>query len=128
MIGVPKPREVYALDDYLVSDAAGLELRAYLERRPDALVLIERAAWAWLLDQTIEPVEGSMFWLGRVRSWPFRFLERWSSSHFGTAPLDEQVRKRHRWARTVGAHVLAHYSPAAEFGNWIVLSRPVEGE
>lgn len=124
MIGAPKPRGVYANDDYLVSDEIGLGLRRFLEDHPAALVVIDRPAWDYLQDSTAAPSYRSMFWIGRERSPAVRFLERWSSSHFGTATVDERVRKRDRWARTVGTHLVAHYAPMAEFGNWLVLARP----
>lgn len=123
MIGAPKPRGVYANDDYLVSDEIGLGLRRFLEDHPATLVVIDRPAWDYLQDSTAAPSYRSMFWIGRERSLPVRFLERWSSSHFGTATVDERVRKRDRWARTVGTHLLGHYAPLAEFGNWLVLAR-----
>ncbi len=123
VVGVAKPRGVYPTDDYLVADEEGVALREFLERHPTALVVVDTTAWKHLLDSTFTPAYASMFWFGRVRSLPVRFLERWSSSHFGTAVIDERVRKRDRWARTVGGYVRAHFAPAETFGEWIVLAR-----
>jgi len=123
VVGVAKPRGVYPTDDYLVADEEGVALREFLEQHPTALVVVDTTAWAHLLDSTFTPTYASMFWFGRVRSLPVRFLEWWSSSHFGTAVIGERVRKRDRWARTVGGYVRAHYAPAQTFGEWIVLAR-----
>lgn len=123
VVGVAKPRGVYPTDDYLVTDEEGLALRRFLARDPTALVVVDTTAWKHLLDSTHTPAYASMFWFGRVRSLPVRFLERWSSSHFGTAVVEERIRKRDRWARTVGGYLREHYAPAEAFGEWIVLAR-----
>ncbi len=123
VVGVAKPIGVYAIDDYLASDAAGDSIRAFLEARPKALVVIHQTSWDYLLDPASAAPYGSMFWFGPTRGRLARFLERWSSSHFGTSVVEERVLKRNRWARTVGEFVKASYAPAATFGVWIVLAR-----
>jgi hypothetical protein len=122
-IGVPKARGIYANDDYLVSDEVGLALRELLNEWPDALVVIDAEAWEFLLDPSVQPEDSSMFWILGQRSIPVRFLEYWSSTHFGSSILDEGARKRDRWARTVGSLLRVEYSPIGEFGTWLVLER-----
>ncbi|MGH7464476.1 MAG: hypothetical protein ACREK1_04815, partial [Longimicrobiales bacterium] len=122
-IGVAKPQGIYATDDYLVSDDAGLELRGFLAEHPDALVVIERSTWQALTGSERAPAYTSMFWFGGRRSPAVRFLEHWSSSHYGSAVIEEQERKRDRWARTVGTYVLEHYAPVGDFDDVLVLGR-----
>lgn len=122
-IGVPKPRGVYPTDDYLVSDDIGLELRAFLDSTPDALVVIDHASWRTLVEDTPPPVRGSMFWIRGRRSPVVRFLEFWSSSHYGTAVVDEQIRKERRWAATVGTLLAEKYDVARDFDGLLVLER-----
>ncbi len=122
-IGVAKPVGVYPTDDYLVSDEKGLEVRRFLEAHPEALVIVSDESWAYLTVPGPEPAYTSMFWFRRVRSLPVRFLEYWSSSHFGTATIEERVRKRDRWARTVGRWLAEHYAPRHAVGDVVVLGR-----
>jgi hypothetical protein len=123
MTGVAKPVGVYPTDDYLVSDAEGEALARFLAATPEALVVIDTASWRHLGDPGGGPPRDNMYWIGGERSWAIRALEWWSSSHFGTATLDERVRKRERWARTVGRHLVAGYRPLAAVGRWQVLAR-----
>jgi hypothetical protein len=122
-VGVPKPAGIYPVDDYLVSDEVGAELRTFLEDHPEALVVIDRGAWERLQGGGSPPAYRNMFWIGGSRSLPVRVLEHWSSSHFGTAVVEELARKRLRWAETVGWYVRDHYVPAAGFGDVLVLER-----
>jgi hypothetical protein len=62
-----------------------------------------------------------MFWLFGERSMLVRGLELWSSSHFGQAVVDEQVRKAERWASTVGAYLRQRYHVAGSVDGVLVL-------
>ncbi len=79
--------------------------------------------WRGLESPGTAPPRRNMFWFGGERSVAVVALERWSSSHFGVATLEEAERKQARWTRTVGEFVVAHYGEVARFGPWRVLSR-----
>lgn len=122
-VGVAKPLGVYPTDDYLVSDEVGLEIRSYLEATPDALIVISAEDWDVLRGVAPPPVYTSMFWLFGERSWLVRSLELWSSSHYGAAVVEEQVRKAERWARTVGSYLPDRYRIVGSADGVLVLAR-----
>lgn len=123
LVGVSKPSGLYPVDDYLMSDDVGAGVRGYLEKHGEALVLVNAQEWERLRGAEVGTDVRPMFWLRGRRGLETRFLEWWSSAHYGLAPLDEVVRKRERWAHTVGFLLVERYVEAARFGNVIVLRR-----
>lgn len=123
MVGVPK--RYYSNDKFLHSEERGEELRRFLRKEPDALVVIRRPTYERLFG--LIPQDS----FPELRSRYERTLTKTvgsylSSVHFEAVLLEKPVREA-RWTRTVGRYVISHFEPMAEFGDLMILHNPAGG-
>ena len=114
-------QQVYATTELLLSEEVGHRIRDFLERRPDALVLIDHSAYGRLFGSHPDETPQRRAYFGGDTT-EKRILGWLSSIHFEAVQLEFQAQQA-RWDRTVGCFLRSHYERSAGFGAVIVLAR-----
>jgi hypothetical protein len=113
----------YPTDDFLLSDDAGLDVRALLEARPETLVVVRARPYRRLLEGL---TRGDLAFETLLPDTPMsRFLSVVSTIHYEGAQLEYEQKER-RWARTVGDWMVRRATKVAEQGDLVVLSLRAE--
>jgi hypothetical protein len=118
-VGVPG--RVYPPDDFLLSEDAGLGIKAFLQSHEEAVVVMDRRAYRHLLGAG-HPREYAEY-IRIQKATPTKALAAWLSTINFNAVETESELKEQRWERTVGSYVLSRYHPARELGRLVVLER-----
>ena len=108
-------------DDFLYSEERGHKVKAFLQARHEAIVLMRRPAYERLFGLA-DPRRYPEFLLRYTPSITKRLASWLSTVHYEGVER-EFLGKEQRWTRTVGNYVRQHYTLATEFGDIIVLMR-----
>jgi hypothetical protein len=107
----------YKLDDLMYSEFTRREAD-YLERNPEAVIVIRRDEFARLYGKIAESAPHSSLVLS-----PMKQVGRWLSTvHYEAAETEARLQNEARTALT-GRFVRAAYTPVADFNEYVVLAR-----
>ncbi|REJ76259.1 MAG: hypothetical protein DWQ47_11640 [Acidobacteria bacterium] len=108
--------EVYPIDDFLLSDRRGIEIRVFLEKNPEAFVVMEKDAYERILNSNLREPESSS-----AANTPMKTVLSWTSTiHYQYVEIEDREKAK-RWDRTVGAFAVQNRSKIAEFGELVLL-------
>ena len=124
MLGVYKT--TYPTDDFLLSDQDGYQVRDFLKKREDTLVIMDSQIYRNIFDvmdysQNEELMKKYMD--RRHRNTPMKNVLKWLSTiHYSNLEIENREKEK-RWERTVGYYIRSHYHKIEEFNNLVVLDR-----
>ncbi|HSK18821.1 MAG TPA: hypothetical protein VK912_06755 [Longimicrobiales bacterium] len=107
-------------DDFLYSDERGLRVRAFLEERPDAVVLMSQEVHDRLYGSL--PADSFPEHTRRVKPTVAKRMAGWLSTPHYRGLTTEVRLKDERWRRTVGDYIRPRYVAVARTGRIIMLA------
>ena len=120
-IGVGVCAEDYTCDNFMHAEGRQ-RTQNYLRQNPDALIVIGREAFDRLYGLA-DPSEFPEFEVYNPQTLT-KTIGSWTSSvHYPGLAVENRVLDR-MWKREAGDYIRARYEVDAQFGPWLLLSRP----